>query len=676
MLASPAVPGRFDDLATPLSAVTFVVLDLETTGTSPGLDRITEVGAVKYRAGERLGTFETLVNPGVAIPPFISVMTGITERLVLPAPAIDVVLPALCEFVGGAVIVGHNIRFDISFLDAALARRGAPPLDNPRVDTLGLSRRLVHDEVDDLRLTTLARHLGAGIEPCHRAQADAEATADVFHALLERAGTFGVLALDDLLALPAVRVHPTTSKLRLTARIPRHPGVYRFRGRAGETLYVGRAANLRTEVRSHFRGNRTRVPQLLREVESIDWVECSDELETAVREARLIHRLSPRFNRAGPTRRPAYLKLTLAEPFPRLAVVHARGDDGSLTVGPFTSAASAPRVAVRDRGRRTAPALCDPARPRSGASDRFALSGRRRSGPVSVSRRREHERVPARDRSCRARGSRVTRMPSSTRSLNGCTTLRSPGSWRPPRSRVTSVAAIRGVLAHQHLLAWLRASGTLRILTSSGVVELHDGRLTLTDEPDDERPVPATATPGNADPDELAVVARWLGRQVATGRAHLVASGTSALPPELAGPSRQEPSPSDEMSRFGIRRTRGAAAAAEGDRVSAAGVVDGVGSASEGGRRVACAGVGVGRGSGTALGTGRRFAPVPGRPTSTPRRRAAHQRPPSTNPVIRPALASAQKGTTANSRRYRPHPLPVMMSMMESPVRSPVHRAR
>ncbi len=537
MLASPAVPGRFDDLATPLSAVTFVVLDLETTGTSPGLDRITEVGAVKYRAGERLGTFETLVNPGVAIPPFISVMTGITERLVLPAPAIDVVLPALCEFVGGAVIVGHNIRFDISFLDAALARRGAPPLDNPRVDTLGLSRRLVHDEVDDLRLTTLARHLGAGIEPCHRAQADAEATADVFHALLERAGTFGVLALDDLLALPAARVHPTTSKLRLTARIPRHPGVYRFRGRAGETLYVGRAANLRTEVRSHFRGNRTRVPQLLREVESIDWVECSDELETAVREARLIHRLSPRFNRAGPTRRPAYLKLTLAEPFPRLAVVHARGDDGSLTVGPFTSAASARalRSAIEAAVplRRCATRLGrDPARrtdsrcPADGGLGRCPCRG-----VVSTSEYRL-----ATDPVVRAlSGDPDALVDALTQRMHD---LAVAGELEAAAVARDQRAAIRGVLAHQHLLAWLRASGTLRILTSSGVVELHDGRLTLTDEPDDERPVPATATPGNADPDELAVVARWLGRQVATGRAHLVASGTSALPPELAGPSR------------------------------------------------------------------------------------------------------------------------------------------
>src|SRR6478735_3579146 len=120
------------------------------------------------------------------------------------------------------------------------------------------------------------------------------------------------------------------------------------------------------------------------------------------------------------------------------------------------------------------------------------------------------------------------------------------------------------------------------------------------------------------------------------------------------------------MSRFGIRRTRGAAAAADGVRVSAAAVVGaGAGSGSEGGRRGA--GVdsraGAGGGVGAARGAGRGFAAAPeSRPAATLRRRAAHQRPPSTNAVIRPALISAQNGTSANNRTYRPHPLPVMMS--------------
>src|SRR5215510_4572088 len=117
----PARQQSLDDLGTPLSQVTFVVVDLETTGGSPYSDAITEIGALKLCGGELLGRFETLVNPGVPIPPMITYLTGITEAMVLPAPRIDEVLPAWLEFARDAVIVGHNIRFDISFLDAALA---------------------------------------------------------------------------------------------------------------------------------------------------------------------------------------------------------------------------------------------------------------------------------------------------------------------------------------------------------------------------------------------------------------------------------------------------------------------------------------------------------------------------------------------------------------------------
>src|SRR5438445_7699434 len=104
----------------PLREVTFCVLDLETTGVAPSTCAITEVGAVKYRGGERLGEIATLVNPGQAIPPAIVVLTGITEAMVLPAPNIANVLPSLLEFAEGCVIVGHSIRFDVGSLNAAL----------------------------------------------------------------------------------------------------------------------------------------------------------------------------------------------------------------------------------------------------------------------------------------------------------------------------------------------------------------------------------------------------------------------------------------------------------------------------------------------------------------------------------------------------------------------------
>ncbi|MEY2455713.1 MAG: polymerase subunit epsilon [Acidimicrobiaceae bacterium] len=337
----------FDDLGTPLHQVTFCVVDLETTGGDPGACAITEIGAVKLCGGECLGTFQTLVNPGCAIPPSITVLTGISETMVLPAPRVETVLPALLEFVGGSVLVGHNLRFDVAFLDGALERAGYPRLANARVDTVALARRLVRDEVPDCRLGTLASRLRLAHRPSHRALDDALATGDLLHFLLERAASLGVLGLDDLVALPSMGGHPQAAKLRLTASLPRRPGVYVFRDRGGRPLYVGKATDLRSRVRSYFStDDRRKIGQLLRETERIDHVVCSSTLEAAVLEGRLIRRLLPRFNRQG-TRgaKAVYLKLTLGEPFPRLAIARSPRLDGGLYLGPLPSARVARLVA-------------------------------------------------------------------------------------------------------------------------------------------------------------------------------------------------------------------------------------------------------------------------------------------------------------------------------------------
>lgn len=341
------VQRSFDDLGAPLHDVTFCVIDLETTGGSPAECGITEVGAVKMRGGECLGTFQTLVNPGAAIPPEITVLTGITHAMVLPAPRIETVLPALLEFLGDAVIVGHNVRFDIGFLQAALERSGRPRLTHRSIDTCALARRLVRDEVPNCKLGTLADRLRLDHRPSHRALDDALATADLLHLLLERAGGLGVSGLDDLLTLPKMAGHADASKLGLTSRLPRTPGVYLFRDRAGRVLYVGKATNLRSRVRSYFSGDtRRKVGQLLRETQSIDHRLCSTTLEAAVVEVRLIHEHLPRFNRqAKDWARYPYLKLTLNEPFPRLSVVRVARDDGALYLGPLPSTSNAKRVA-------------------------------------------------------------------------------------------------------------------------------------------------------------------------------------------------------------------------------------------------------------------------------------------------------------------------------------------
>src|SRR6056297_3040037 len=333
----------FDDLGTPLADVTFCVIDLETTGGDRNNDMITEIGAVKVRGGECLGTFQTLVNPGRAIPARITVLTGLSDSLVATAPRIEAVLPALEEFIGptgagGTVIVGHNVGFDVGFLRAAFDRADRPPLDATVVDTVALARRLVRDEVPDCKLGTLASRLRLDHRPSHRALDDALATTDLLHVLLERAAGLGVLGLDDLVVLSKLAGHPQAAKLTLTSELPRSPGVYMFRGRRDDVLYVGKATNLRQRVRSYFGSDdRRRVGPMLRETQSITHLELPDALSAEVVESRLIGRLLPRYNRAG-TRadKYCYVKLDVDSAWPRLSVVKNPSAKG-VHLGPLPS---------------------------------------------------------------------------------------------------------------------------------------------------------------------------------------------------------------------------------------------------------------------------------------------------------------------------------------------------
>lgn len=335
----------FDELGTPLSEVPFCVLDLETTGGVASDLGITEVGAVRYVGGTPDGSFQTLVNPGMAIPPFITVLTGISHSMVVAAPPVSEMLPSLLEFIGDAVIVGHNVRYDLSFLNAAAEHLGYGRLPNRSVDTAGLARRLVRSEVRNLKLSTLAAYFRSPVTPNHRALEDAQATAHVLWALLERAGSIGVTHLDDLLTLPKARGSASFDKINLTEGLPRRPGVYFFKDRTGSIFYVGKAKDLRSRVRSYFYGDtRRRVAQMLRELDTIDHRVCATELEAEVSELRLIGAHSPRHNRRSkPVRSPHWVRLT-REAFPRLSITRSVDEKALAHLGPFRGRRSAQRV--------------------------------------------------------------------------------------------------------------------------------------------------------------------------------------------------------------------------------------------------------------------------------------------------------------------------------------------
>ena len=137
----------FTSESTLLSQVTFCVVDLETTGSSSAYGGITEIGAVKYKGGEEVSRLSTLVNPGQSIPANIVMLTGISDSMVADAPRIEDVLETFLDFAEGTVLVAHNARFDVGFLNAALQRHGYDVLSNVVVDTVTLARRLVRSEV-------------------------------------------------------------------------------------------------------------------------------------------------------------------------------------------------------------------------------------------------------------------------------------------------------------------------------------------------------------------------------------------------------------------------------------------------------------------------------------------------------------------------------------------------
>ncbi|HWH33142.1 MAG TPA: exonuclease domain-containing protein, partial [Egibacteraceae bacterium] len=301
------------DLGVALHQVPFVVVDLETTGGSARASAITEIGAVRIQGGEVTGEFHTLVDPGLPIPASIAALTGITDAVVAGWPSIAGVLPSFLEFSRGAAFVAHNAGFDLGFLNANLERLGYPRLDAPVVCTAALARRLVRDEVRNVKLATLAEFFRCRTRPVHRALADARATVEVFHGLLERAGSFGVLTLEDLVQFSRVRNAPLFKARRgLADGLPQAPGVYAFRSSSGEVLYVGKATDLRARVRQYFGSDdRRKIADLMKEAEAVDHWVCPTPLEAAVRELRLIHAHRPRFNRRDKSpRRGVWLRLT------------------------------------------------------------------------------------------------------------------------------------------------------------------------------------------------------------------------------------------------------------------------------------------------------------------------------------------------------------------------------
>jgi len=300
---------------TDLWSCPFAVLDIETTGSVAGKHAVTEIAVVHVAEGRLTKRWRSFVNPRQPIPRFITALTGITDDMVAGAPVIGRILPDILEFIGDAIIVGHNVRFDAGFIEHELRAHGFCGLANPTIDTLVLARRTIA-EVANYRLGTLTRELGIDVERHHRALADATATAELLvHCIrkLEDQGVFTYGALLEHLRLraqprrrargarpPAAQLPVWTSiLLDELAGVPSEPGVYLLKDAGDQVVYVGKSRNLRQRLRAYATTGAPagqKLHALRGVVATFDYLVTGSEFAALLLEAQLVRRHNPPFN--------------------------------------------------------------------------------------------------------------------------------------------------------------------------------------------------------------------------------------------------------------------------------------------------------------------------------------------------------------------------------------------
>lgn len=195
---------NLQNMGTSLADAQFIILDIETTGSSPhDGSGITEIGAIKVRGGVHLERFNELINPGISLPKYITDLTGITDQMLFDKPGIDDVLPRFMDFMGApeeSILVAHNSPFDLTFLKSAAKSLQMIWPSYRTIDTVKFARYVIERfEVANYKLSTLANFVGTQNTPSHRAMKDVESTVEVFHHLIERVAGFEVFTVEDLL---------------------------------------------------------------------------------------------------------------------------------------------------------------------------------------------------------------------------------------------------------------------------------------------------------------------------------------------------------------------------------------------------------------------------------------------------------------------------------------------
>jgi len=269
-------------------------VDIETSGSTPGRDGITEVAVITWDDGV-VERWSSLVNPQRSIPEFIQGLTGISNEMVADAPLFEELVPELKRRLAGRVFVAHNARFDYAFIKQGFLAAGED-LRAPTLCTVKLSRKLFPKEARHNLDALTARH-GLQAQGRHRAMADADLLLQFWQILMRDIAPEELdAAAHELLGRPSLPSHLDAS---LLADLPAGPGVYLFYGENDLPIYIGKSKTIRSRVLAHFSSDvrSSKELSLAQQVRRVEWRETTGEISALLLEADLVKSMRPTHNR-------------------------------------------------------------------------------------------------------------------------------------------------------------------------------------------------------------------------------------------------------------------------------------------------------------------------------------------------------------------------------------------
>ncbi len=336
----------------PVEKADFSVIDFETTGTSAQRDRVIEIGLVKLKNLKIVDTYQSLINPGVRIPSFITTLTGITNSDVSNAPCFEDIAQEINEFIGDSILAGHNLQFDHSFLKSEFEYSGRELNEFQKVCTLKLARRL-YPTLKSKSLGSVRKHLKLRHRNVHRGLGDATVTAKILIKMIKvLKEDYDIETASDMIAFQSL---PQSKKLfRLVKKkllndlinMPDNPGVYFFKNSKDEILYIGKAKSLKKRVNNYFSSNASRkAKKIVRKASRIGYEKTKTELTALVAEAQLIKKFNPELNTLLKKYSQAYfIKLRLTHNYPDVSVTTKFDFDGNDYFGPYSNRETAAKL--------------------------------------------------------------------------------------------------------------------------------------------------------------------------------------------------------------------------------------------------------------------------------------------------------------------------------------------